>query len=136
MMNKFWLSRLLIGIVFTWNVQCALIFLVSPGMFAAAYELSGVAGEAALRGVGVLFLMWNVPYALALWHPVRYRLALTLAVVMQAVGLAGESFIRATLPAGHAVLDASILRFILFDGTGLVLLALALWLVHHEDNHH
>ena len=132
--NRLWLSRLLIGIVFAWNVQAAAIFIVNPGAFVAAYELSGAAGEAAVRGVGVLFLMWNVPYAAALWHPVRYRLALILAVVMQAIGLAGETFIRLSLPDGHAALSASILRFILFDGAGLVLLLVAVWLVKHESN--
>ena len=127
-------SRLLIGLVFAWNVQAAAIFIVKPGAFVGAYELSGAAGEAAVRGVGVLFLMWNVPYAAALWHPVHYRLALNLALVMQAIGLAGETFIRLSLPDGHAALSASILRFILFDGTGLVLLILAFWLVKHESD--
>jgi len=127
-MNKLWLSRLLIGLVFAWNVQAALIFIARPALFVWAYELSGVAGEAAIRGVGVLFLMWNVPYAFALWHPMRYRLAVTLSALMQGVGLVGETFILLTLPEGHAVLSASILRFILFDGTGLALLVIAWWL--------
>lgn len=134
-MNKthVWLARLLVGLVFAWNVQAALVFVLSPGAFVWGYELSGVPGEAAVRGVGVLFLMWNVPYAAALWNPVRYRLALTLALVMQLVGLVGESFILSTLGAEHVILRASILRFILFDGTGLALLALAAWLVRHES---
>jgi hypothetical protein len=29
-----------------------------------------------LRGIGVLFLMWNVPYLVALWHPIRHRISL------------------------------------------------------------
>ena len=134
-MNKthVWLARLLVGLVFAWNVQAALVFVLSPGAFVRGYELSGVPGEAAVRGVGVLFLMWNVPYAAALWNPVRYRLALTLARVMQLVGLVGESFILSTLGAQHFILRASILRFILFDGAGLALLALAAWLVRHES---
>lgn len=132
-MNKLCFSRLLIGLVFAWNVQAALAFLFNPGAYVAGYELGGAAGEAALRGFGVLFLMWNVPYAVALWNPVRFRLALTLALVMQSIGLVGESFILSTLGAGHLILRASILRFILFDAAGLTLLALAAWQVKDAD---
>jgi hypothetical protein len=128
-----WRSRLLVGLVFAWNVQAALIFLVNPGAYVSGYELNGATGEAAIRGVGVLFLMWNVPYAAALWNPIRYRLALTLALVMQLIGLVGESFILSTLGAEHVILRASILRFILFDAAGLTLLALAAWQVKDAD---
>jgi hypothetical protein len=127
-----WIARLLIGLVLAWNVQAALAFLIWPSSFAWAYELSGVPGEAAMRGVAVLFLMWNVPYVPALWHPVRYRLALVLAWTMQLVGLIGESFILVSLPSGHATLGTSVLRFILFDGAGLILLGIAWWLTYRE----
>ncbi|MCJ7434408.1 MAG: hypothetical protein MUO77_13045, partial [Anaerolineales bacterium] len=82
-----WIARLLIGLVTAWNLQAALIFIVSPGGFVRAYELSGAAGEAAVRGFGVLFLMWNVPYLFALKDPIRYQLALTFALLMQLTGL-------------------------------------------------
>jgi hypothetical protein len=123
------LARLAILLVFLWNVQCALAFLFWPGRFAASFELSGTPGEAALRGLGVLFLMWNVPYAVALWHPLRYRISLYEATAMQAIGLLGESLIWLSLPPAHEALQASLLRFIAFDGAGLVLLLLAVWLV-------
>lgn len=129
-----WIARALIGLVFAWNVQAALAFIAWPSSFAWAYELGGVPGEAAVRGVGVLFLMWNVPYAPALWHPVRYRLALVLAWTMQLVGLVGETLILVSLPAGHATLGYSVLRFILFDAAGLVLLAIAWWLTWRETD--
>ena len=122
---RIWISRLLIGIVTAWNLQAAFVFIQNPAAFVNAFELSGVPGEAAVRGVGVLFLMWNVPYIAALLSPLRYRLALTLAVVMQSLGLVGESYILSTLPAGHANLHTSISRFIAFDGIGLLLLVLA-----------
>jgi len=124
---RIWISRLLIAIVTAWNVQAAVIFIASPQMFVHAYELSGTAGEAAIRGVGVLFLMWNVPYLFAVYNPIRYSIALTFALLMQFTGLLGESYILSTLPMEHTVLRLSILRFILFDGTGLVLLFVA-WL--------
>jgi hypothetical protein len=123
-----WLSRLLIGLVTAWNLQAAFAFIFSPSGFVRAYELSGVPGEAAIRGVGLLFLMWNIPYLFALVDPVRYRLALTLSLLMQLTGLIGETFIYLTLPAGHNLLGSSILRFIVFDGAGLVLLGIA-WMM-------
>ncbi len=122
-----WVARLLIGPVLFWNVQCAVAFLFAPAAFAPGFELSGPAGEAMVRGMGVLFLMWNVPYAVALWHPVRRRVSLYEAVAMQAIGLAGESLILWSLGAGHPAAAASVTRFIAFDATGLVLLVIAAW---------
>jgi hypothetical protein len=132
--TRLWTARILIGIVFAWNVQAALAFIVWPSSFVGAYQLNGVAGEAAVRGAGVLFLMWNVPYAPAFWHPIRHRLALILALVMQFIGLAGESLILGSLPSTYTTLSASVLRFILFDAAGLILLVLAYWLVKHESD--
>ena len=117
-----WFARLLIGVVIAWNLQAALAFFISPGAFAPGFELSGAAGEAAMRGVAVLFAMWNVPYLFALWYPVRNRLSFKEALIMQALGLLGETSIFWSLGAEHVLLRASILRFVLFDGSGLVLL--------------
>lgn len=122
---RLWLVRLLIGVVLAWNVQAGTVFIISPVSFVRAYELSGIPGEAAVRGFGVFFLMWNVPYLYAFIDPVRFRLGLVFALWMQFIGLLGESYIYFTLSADHATLRASILRFILFDGAGLLLLALA-----------
>lgn len=119
------LARLCIGLVFAWNVQCAGAFLIDPATYAAGFELSGAAGAAAVHGIGLLFLMWNVPYAVALWHPVRQRISLYEALAMQAIGLVGESLIWSSLPAAHAVARGSLVRFIAFDASGLLLLALA-----------
>ena len=130
---RLWTSRSLIAIVAAWNLQAALIFIISPETFVHAYELSGVPGEAAVRGVGILFLMWNVPYVFAAIHPVRFRLGLVFAILMQLIGLLGESYIFSTLTMENAVLRASILRFILFDGAGLVLLFFAWWLSRKMD---
>jgi hypothetical protein len=123
--TRLWIARLLIGIVTAWNLQAAFAFIFAPSGFVRAYELSGAAGEAAIRGFGVLFLMWNVPYLFALKSPTRYQLALTFALLMQFIGLIGETYIYFTLPTGHTVLESSILRFIIFDGAGLFLLAVA-----------
>lgn len=124
---RLWLGRGLIGAVFLWNVQCAGAFLAAPAAYAPGFELSGAAGAAMVRGMAVLFLMWNVPYAVALWHPVRRRVSLYEAIAMQAIGLAGESLILGALGAGHPVAASTVTRFIAFDGAGLILLALAAW---------
>jgi hypothetical protein len=125
---RLWLIRLLIGLVTAWNLQAAFIFLFSPSQFVRAYELSGLSGEVAIRGFGLLFLMWNIPYLFALADPIRFRLALTLSLLMQLTGLVGETYIYFTLPAGHEMLGSSILRFINFDGAGLILLVIA-WMM-------
>ena len=122
------LARLAILPVFLWNLQCALAFILWPERFTLAFELNGVAGEAAVRGIGVLFLMWNVPYAVALWHPLRHRISLYEATAMQAIGLLGETLIWLSLSPAHNLLRASLMRFIVFDGAGLVLLLVAIWL--------
>jgi len=124
---RVWIGRVLIGAVILWNVQCAIAFLAAPGTYAPGFELSGPAGEAMVRGMGVLFLMWNVPYVVALLHPVRHRTSLYEAVAMQAIGLVGESLILWRLGAGHPAASGTVLRFIAFDGAGLVLLVLASW---------
>ena len=125
---RLWLSRLLIGYVLFVNVQSAVLFLLQPEAYAPGFELSGAAGAGMLRGMGLLFLMWNVPYAVALSHPVRWRVSLYEALVMQAIGLFGETFILLSLPYGHPILVDSVGRFILFDGIGLAALVIALFL--------
>ena len=124
-----WGVRLTYAAVFVLNVTCALQFALFPDMSAAAYELSGVAGETAVRGIGVAFLMWNATYPAVIIAPARFRQLAVVVLVQQAIGLAGETAILLTLPAGHAVLAGSIERFILFDGVGLVaMLAAFVWM--------
>ena len=122
------LARILIGTVTFFNLQCAVAFLVSPASYAPAFEVSGVPGASLVSALGILFLMWNVPYLFALVHPVRQRTSLIQAVIMQTIGLVGESILYLNTPAVHALLRQTALRFILFDGAGLLLLAGALWL--------
>jgi hypothetical protein len=125
---RIWIGRALIGLVLFINVQSALVFWINPGWFAPAYELSGIPGQAAIRGFAVLFLMWNVPYVVALVNPVKFKISLYEAIVMQSIGLVGESFILWSLPIEHVILRGSIWRFIIFDGAGLVALLVALWI--------
>ena len=125
---RLWLSRLLIAYVLFVNVQSAVLFLLQPEVYAPGFELSGAAGAGMVRGMGLLFLMWNVPYAVALSHPLRRRVSLYEAIVMQAIGLFGETFLLLSLPPEHLTLVTSVGRFILFDGIGLAALVVALFL--------
>ncbi len=126
--RRLWLARLLIAAVIAWNLQAAFSFLMDPDAYAPAFELGGAAGAAALRGMAVLFVMWNVPYLVACFQPRRRRLSLWEALVMQIVGVLGETFILFGLPAGHILLAGSLIRFIAFDAAGLPALGAALFL--------
>jgi hypothetical protein len=127
---RLWLGRVLIGVVLLINAQVGLVFFLSPQAYAPSFEFSGAVGQATIQGLGVLFLMWNVPYVVALINPSKYRISLYEAIVMQAIGLIGESLIYWQLPAVHSLLGRSILRFIVFDGGGLIALVLAAWITH------
>lgn len=123
--RRTWLVRAAFALVFIWNIQCAVSFVLFPQSFAAAYELSGESGQAAIRGLGIAFLMWNATYPPVIWNPHGNRTLALVVLAQQTIGLAGESCLLFTLPAGHAVLAASIARFIAFDAAGLILMLVA-----------
>ncbi|MBU1662583.1 MAG: hypothetical protein KKD28_14045 [Chloroflexi bacterium] len=132
--RRLWFGRALIGAVIFTNVQCAIAFLRSPTVYAPWYELQGAAGEAAIRGFGVLFLMWNVPYVVALIYPHKQRTSLYEAIIMQTIGIIGEAFILWWLPIEYTIARGSIVRFIIFDGGGLIALLLAAWVCKSASN--
>lgn len=121
-----WIARLAVAAVFAINLECALSFIVAPERYAAGFELMGIPGMAAVRGLGIAFLMWNATYPLVIWQPRRNRALFGVVLAQQTIGLAGETWLLATLPAGHDALAASTVRFAAFDGAGLVLMAAAL----------
>ena len=125
-----WAVRIVFAAVFAVNVDCALSFIANPGAYAGGYELAGVAGEAAVRGLGVAFLMWNVTYPAFIAAPQRWPVLGWVILAQQVVGLVGESLILVGLPVGHEVLAAGIRLFIVFDAAGLVLMtaAFAWWM--------
>ena len=120
-----WACRVAFAAVFAVNVHCALSFVIDPAAYMGGFELAGVPGEAATRGMGVAFLMWNCTYPLVIWQPTRFRALGAVVLAQQVVGLVGEAAILAGLPAGHAVLAGGIARFIAFDAAGLVAMAAA-----------
>ena len=124
MKNKYkrLLSQTLIGAVLFINLKIVFLFFFWPEKYALFYELRGDVGAATIRGFAVLFLMWNIPYLVALVNPLKYRISLYEAIAMQSIGLIGESIIFWHLPPIHAILRGSVTRFIIFDAGGLLLL--------------
>jgi len=110
--------------VFILNVQCALQFIFLPYNFMWAYELDGVSGRVALQGIGVAFLMWNVTYPIVIFNPAKYMMVYGIVLIQQLVGFVGESYLLTTIPLEHYILRESIIRFIVFDGAGFVMMVI------------
>jgi hypothetical protein len=93
--------------------------------------LEGEAGTVVIRSLGILFIMWNVPYAIAIYHPYRYPVALISALMMQLIGFIGETWIYFGI---HSLMNtrSSILRFMIFDFAGLLLLSVAFALLFNK----
>lgn len=124
-----WCTRVVFGLVFIINVQCALQFVFTPDVYVGAYELEGIAGTIALQGMGIAFLMWNATYPFFIAAPIKWRIVGIIILFQQAIGLIGESLLLACLPSGHEILASSIQRFIFFDGIGLLAMAAAYFIL-------
>lgn len=124
-----WLARFVVGVVFVLNVSCALAFLLRPDRFASSFELTGVQGRIMVQAMGILFLMWNETYPLVVIHPHRYRTLFAVVLAQQAIGVLGETWLLASLPVGHSALWATGVRFIVFDGLGLIGMGILFWLL-------
>ncbi|MDR1358271.1 MAG: hypothetical protein LBJ48_02790 [Coriobacteriales bacterium] len=120
-----WIARAAVLFIFLGNMWCALAFLVSPGYYALSFELTGVPGSIAIQGLAVAFLMWNATYPLVIINPVRYRAMFAVVLVQQALGLVCETILYTQIGAGHEQLASSLLRFIGFDGAGLLVMGAA-----------
>jgi hypothetical protein len=129
--NKFRLiASILVGIVFVINIQAGIDFFFNPQKYTTAFELTGIQGEVSVAGVGLLFLMWNIPYGFAIANPVKYYISLLQAVLMQLMGVVGETIIYLRIPdQSHMLLSGSIKRFIIFDSAGLFFLIVAGFLI-------
>ncbi len=96
--------------------------MIDPAPYAFGFELGGVQGEIAVRGMGVAFLMWNVTYPAFVVSPRRFRVLGWVVLAQQIVGLVGESWILAGLAGWEGPLVSSIVRFIAFDAFGLLIM--------------
>ena len=127
-----WVARLIVGTVFVLNVTCALAFLSRPHRYAPGFEITGVPARVLVQSVGVLFLMWNATYPPVILRPRRQRTLFAIVLVQQAIGLIGEIWLLMTLPPGHAALERTALRFVAFDGAGLLAMAVAYLIVRRQ----
>jgi len=127
-----WLTRIIVGAVFLMNVSCALAFILQPDRYAPGFEVAGVPGMIYIQGMGILFLMWNTTYPLVIYHPIRFRALFVIVLIQQAIGFIGETWLWLTLPSGHLPLRAAGLRFMIFDGIGLIAMAGAYWLLRRS----
>ena len=124
-LRRIGVARVLVAVVFIWNVQCAVQFIVWPDAYVAAYQLEGASAEAVVRSFGICFLMWNATYPPVIANPGRHRMLFGVVIAQQAIGLVGESLLLAGFGADLAAMAASVMRFIAFDAAGLVLLVAA-----------
>lgn len=125
-----WFARIAVAAVFLMNVSCAIDFILRPERYAGGFEVGGVVGNALVQSLGILFLMWNATYPPVIWQPVKHKTLFIVILIQQLIGVIGESWLYFQMPAEHAALRATGLRFMLFDGLGLVLLSIAFgWLV-------
>lgn len=120
--------RICFCVVFLINVQCAMSFIIWPESFASAYQLTGLAGNVAIQGIGVAFLMWNATYPAFIVSPGRFKALGWVIIAQQIIGLVGESCILIGLlglsdAASYSVLASSIERFIAFDAGGLLIMS-------------
>jgi len=127
-----WMARVAVATVCIWNLTAAIPFVLNPAGYTHSFELggSGLAGQMMVRGLGVAFLMWQIPFLPVIWHPGRHRTCFLCVLGMQLVGLVGESLMLVGLEGGHAPLRATGLRFVFFDAAGLVVMALAYGALH------
>ncbi|MBQ3302476.1 MAG: hypothetical protein IJH04_10115 [Eggerthellaceae bacterium] len=136
--RNIWFARIMVGIVFAWNVICALQFVLWPGDFAAGYGLEQTeASKAAISGIGVAFLMWNTTYPLVIVNPDKHMTLFGVILAQQAIGLAGESVILAQLSSAAASATTAaamegIWRFIAFDAAGLLMMAIAFFVLRRS----
>lgn len=124
-----WLARFVVGAVFVINVSCALAFLLRPDRYAPGFELTGVQGRIMVQAMGILFLIWNATYPLVVINPHRYRTLFAVVLAQQTIGVLGETWLLASLPVGHPSLWATGVRFIVFDGVGLLGMGILFWLL-------
>lgn len=129
--SKIWLIRFLIALVFASNILCAIQFLINPTGYAQQFDLVGEVGTVVIRSLGILFIMWNVPYAIAVYNPYRYSVALISALLMQLIGFIGETWIYFSIQ-NLVNTRSSIMKFMIFDFAGLLLLSVAFALLFNK----
>lgn len=133
MISPIGFSRLAVSTVFILNLTCALDFLIRPGMYTTGFEVSGEVGRVIVQSIGILFLMWNATYPPVIFQPHKQLTLFAVILVQQLIGVVGESWLYFSLPEIHQALRDTGFRFIIFDGSGLVLMLVAFVLLHKKS---
>ena len=120
--------------VFVMNVACALEFILRPGLYVGGFELSGEVGRVIVQSFGILFLMWNAAYPPVIWRPEKQRTLFAIILIQQWIGVVGESWLYFSMDASHAALRTTGLRFMIFDGIGLILMGVAFLILFNRRN--
>lgn len=126
-----WIARAAFSLVFLINMQCAISFVIFPEDFVTSFQLSytdgnieeSIASVQSVRALGIAFMMWNVTYPFFIYKPSRYRVIGIVILLQQLIGLLGETYILLCIPDTMATLSDSILRFIIFDLAGLMMMS-------------
>lgn len=116
------IASLFILFVAAWNIQAGIQFLVNPEKYSWGFYLTGYAAEKAVQGVGLLFIMWTVPYLFAAIRPDMERLLLFACITAQTVGVIGEALILSSIPTDFPAMQFTISRFLIFDAAGILFL--------------
>lgn len=124
-----WLVRGLLIFIQVYNLNAAISFMFAPDAYVPMMALEGIPGKVAIQGVGLLFLMWQVPYFFALADPIRYKVGVWMALIMQVIGVVGETILYFQIPETYPTLRSSIISFIIFDAIGVLILLIALGLI-------
>jgi hypothetical protein len=126
-------ARLCIVCVFAWNMSCAISFIIDPSQGTVGYELSGVGAIAAIRGMGVIMLMWNISYIPLIYKPSRFRCMFVVVIIQQLIAVAGDMYVVLFDASSASMLYDSVTRFLMFDIAGIVLLIIAYFLSRKHD---
>jgi len=116
------IAQFIVGVVFIINITCAMAFICQPDKYVGGFEVGGIQGRLVVQAMGILFLMWNATYPPVIMNPIKQKTLFGVILAQQAIGVIGESWLMITIPAGHPVLQATVMRFIYFDGAGLILM--------------
>lgn len=126
-----WALRIAFAIVFVWNVQCAVLFVVDPETYARGFGMAlsenpyaDAATLSAVMGIGVAFLMWNATYPAFIVAPERFKVLGWVIVAQQLIGLVGELYILSIVSFSNNVCSLAIMRFVLFDAIGLLMMGM------------
>jgi hypothetical protein len=132
--SRLQLSRAAVGIVLFLNIQCAVQFLASPQITRRVLNFQEH-GRNSYSRYGNLIPYVECALCFCLNPPVKYRISYFQAVIMQFIGLLGETFLWIVIPSENALIAANISRFIIFDGTGLVFMTFGYLLINKEYTH-